>query len=132
MFPDLGPVVGFAVTCTADSTTPGPIRPRKLESLYEAVAAAPKPAVVVMQELGPNRQKSFHAGDMMMTMFQRLGAVGLVSDGGVRDLERARRNAPGFRVHARGTVVSDGTFRAVEAGISEAFSLEEAIRSYGV
>ena len=184
MFPDLGPMVGYAVTCTADSTTPGGTPPRNLLSLYEAVAAAPKPAVVVIQDIGVNRLKSLHAGDMMMTMFQRLGAVGLVTDGGVRDLARARRNAPGFQVYARGTVVSDGTLHVVEVGItvavcglvirpgdllhgdesglltvpieiahlipeqaeriqqqesewvsfvkSEVFSLEEAIRSYGV
>ena len=27
LFPDLGPMVGYAVTCTADSTTPGGPRP---------------------------------------------------------------------------------------------------------
>jgi 4-hydroxy-4-methyl-2-oxoglutarate aldolase len=118
LFPDLGPMVGYAVTCTADSTTPGGPRPDGQMPLYHALAAAPKPAVVVVRDVGPSRLRSCHAGDMMMTLFHRLGAVGLVTDGGVRDVAGVRRRAPGFRVFAPGTVVSHGIPTIVEVGVT--------------
>ena len=56
MFPELPPVVGYAVTCTVDSTTPGKTavpRASQLATLYTAVHVAPKPAIVVMMDIGP-------------------------------------------------------------------------------
>jgi regulator of RNase E activity RraA len=116
-FPGLGAMAGYAVTCTADSTTPGGPYPDGQMPLYQALAAAPKPAVVVIKDISSNRSKSCHAGDMMMSLFHRLGAVGLVTDGGVRDLAGVRHRAPGFQVFSPGTVVSHGNLTIVEVGI---------------
>jgi len=115
-FPDLGAMVGYAVTCTADSTTPGGPYPDGQMLLFQALAAAPKPAIVVIKDISSNHRKSCHAGDMMMTLFHRLGAVGLVTDGGVRDLTGVRHLAPGFQVFSPGTVVSHGNPTIVEVG----------------
>src|ERR1017187_522665 len=57
-FPDLPPMVGYAVTCTVDTTSPEPAGPNRLTDLFDAVASAPKPAVVVMQNQGPSRARS--------------------------------------------------------------------------
>jgi len=118
LFPDLPPVVGYAVTCTADSTSPAPRRPSRDLELYEAVQAAPKPAIVVLKDAGPNRLLSCHAGDVMSTIFQRVGAIALVTDGGVRDLTGIRQRAPGFQVFAAGTVVSHGIPTILEVGVT--------------
>lgn len=107
-FPDLPPMVGFAVTCFADSTSRAPAGPNCINDLFDAVAAAPKPTVVVIQNKGPNRMRSCFAGDMVCASLQKLGAVGLVTDGGVRDLQGIRNRAPGFQVFAGGLVVSHG------------------------
>ncbi len=85
-YPDLKPMVGYAVTCTVDSTTPLPRGSNVRHELFKAIQAAPKPVAVVLQDIGPQRLRSCHAGDVLSTTFQNLGAVGLVTDGGVRDI----------------------------------------------
>ena len=107
-FPELPPMVGYAVTCIVDTTSPEPTGPNRLTDLYDAVAGAPKPAVVVMQNQGPSRVRSCMVGDMVCTSLQKLGVAGLVTDGGVRDLGGIRKRAPGFQVFAAGVVVSHG------------------------
>jgi regulator of RNase E activity RraA len=119
-YPELPPFVGYAVTCTADSTSPWKKRPNKLYDFYKAIEACQGPVVVVMQDLSPNRQRSCHAGDVMSTIFQRLGAVGLVTDGGVRDLAGIRQRAPGLQVMSAGVTVSHGVPTIVEVGIEVA------------
>ena len=116
-FPDLKPMVGFAVTCTADSTTSGPKRPSRLADFLDAVAKAPRPSVVVIQNVGAERQKSCFVGDMVATAYEKLGAVGIVTDGGVRDVSGIRRRAPGLQVFAPGAVVSHGTLVKLEVSV---------------
>lgn len=117
-FPDLDPMVGYAVTCTVDSTSPLPKGANARYEFFEVIQAAPKPAIVVLQDIGPQRLRSCHAGDMLSTVFQNLGAVGLVTDGGVRDIDGIAERAPGFQVFAPGTVVSHGVPRFVEIGVT--------------
>jgi len=118
LYPDLGAMVGYAITCTADSTSPAPRRPTKESELLEAVQAAPKPAIVVIKDIGPNRLRSCHAGDVLCSIFQRLGVIGLVTDGGIRDLSGIRQRVPGFHVFASGLVVSHGIPTFLEIGIT--------------
>lgn len=118
MFPELRPVVGYAVTCTADSTSPGKNRPSVDKLFYEAIRDAPKPVIVVMKDASPDRLRSCHAGDMMATLFQKLGAVALITDGGVRDLEGVQKRAPGFQMFAGGLVTAHGMPTIVEVGMT--------------
>lgn len=117
-YPTLTPMVGYAVTCTVDSTTPLPKGKNMQFDFFKAIEAAPKPAVVVLQDIGSQRLRSCHAGDVLSTIFQKLGAVGLVTDGGVRDIEGIAERAPGFQIFAAGTVVSHGVPRFVEIGVN--------------
>ena len=117
-FPELPPMVGYAVTCIADTTSPEPAGPNRLPDLYDAVASAPKPAVVVMQQQGPNRTRSCMVGDMVCTSLRKLGVAGVVTDGGVRDLSGIRRRAPGFQVYSGGLVVSHGLPTYLEINVS--------------
>lgn len=119
LMPELPPMVGYAVTCTGDSTSPrDPERESQRRALYEAIRDSPKPTVVVFQNVGPDRLLSNQFGDIMVTTFQRLGAVGAVTDGGIRDLDGIRLRAPGFQVFAPGAVASGGIFTIVDVGIS--------------
>lgn len=116
LFPELGPMCGYAVTAHVETVTLG--TPRTEEAfveLFEAVEASPKPAVVVMQEIGGDRDRATHAGEVMATIFTRLGAVGLVTDCGVRDLSAVRKI--GFHYFARGAVASHANYRMVRTGI---------------
>jgi regulator of RNase E activity RraA len=84
-------------------------------SLYEAVMESPKPAVVAFQEVGPQPDYAAHCGEVMATIFQRLGAVGLVSDCAVRDIPEVR--ALRFHYFARGAVASHAYFHIVRVGV---------------
>jgi regulator of RNase E activity RraA len=116
LFPEFGRMCGYAVTAQVETIT----QTDRLDmggflDLYRLVAEAPKPAVVVLQEIGGHGDYAAHCGEVMATFFTRLGAVGLVSDCGVRDLPEVRRL--GFHYFARGTVASHGHFRIVRSGV---------------
>lgn len=114
IFPDLPPMVGYAVTCTVDSTTEGR-QGIGFNRLYELLEQAPKPAVVVMQDVGNDRLHSCHAGEVMSTTMKRLGAVGILTDGGLRDVREV--GALGnFHYFCAGLVVSHGNPLCVSVG----------------
>ena len=117
-FPQLPAMVGYAVTCTADSTSPAPKQKNVRDELFEAIQAAPKPAIVVIKDIGPHRLRSCHAGDVVSSIFYKLGAVGLVTDGGVRDLTGIHERVPAFQVFAAGQVVSHGLPVFLEIGVT--------------
>ena len=107
-FKDLRPMVGFAVTCTADTTTPGDRRPMKLDKLFDFVHASPQPSVLVIKHVGVDRLRTAFVGDMFCTALQKLGTVGVVTDGGNRDARGIRRQTPEFQLFSPGWVVSHG------------------------
>ena len=111
-----GAMVGYAVTVTMDTTTPGPppADKRTLE-LWRAVEAAPRPSVLVFQEVGPRPSIGCHGGDVMATVGRRLGCVGLVSGSGLRDIDEIRDI--GLHLFARGAVVSHGNFAVRDVGV---------------
>jgi regulator of RNase E activity RraA len=107
--PDAGFMLGYAVTCRGDSTTESKDR-REHASLYRAIyELQPLPAVVVIGDDGdPSRlHLSCHAGEMMATTMKRVGAVGLVTNGGLRDI-REINALGGFHYFGRGLVVAHG------------------------
>jgi 4-hydroxy-4-methyl-2-oxoglutarate aldolase len=116
-YPDLPPMVGYAVTCTDDSSTPRSDPGRGYEQLYEAIAASPKPVIVVFKCLG-DPKRSLHMGDVMASIVSRLGAVGTVTDGGVRDILAVRERVPGFQMFATGFVVAGGAPSLGDVGIN--------------
>jgi 4-hydroxy-4-methyl-2-oxoglutarate aldolase len=116
LFPELGVMCGHAVTAQVESVTTGnPREESAFLDLFEAVERAPKPAVVVMQEVGGDRDRAAHCGEVMATIFATLGAVGLVSDCAVRDLAAVRKLS--FHLFARGTVSSHAHFRIVRSNV---------------
>lgn len=116
LFPEFGRMCGYAVTAQVESISQTePLDMQGFLDLYKLVEASPKPAVVVLQEIGGYADYAAHCGEVMATFFTRLGAVGLVSDCGVRDLPEVR--ALGFHYFARGSVASHGNFRIVRSGV---------------
>lgn len=116
LFPELGVMCGYAVTVQADASSPDqPYCWEGLWQMYEAIAASPKPAVLIIQDVGPAPLRSAHAGEVMCTLSQRLGAIGAVTDGGFRDVNEVR--ALGFHYFARGAVASHGNCRILGAGM---------------
>jgi 4-hydroxy-4-methyl-2-oxoglutarate aldolase len=106
-FPEIGTTIWYALTCTADSTTNSRVDERGLLRLWDALEKAPKPAVLVIKDIGPERHRSCHMGEVMATTAKALGAVGCVSDGGLRDVVEVRALG-GFQYFCPGFVVSHG------------------------
>jgi regulator of RNase E activity RraA len=116
-FPDQEPMVGYAVTVTAKSTEPGPRNRAKMLEVFDAIAAVDGPVVVVYQNVGVDVSRSCFVGDNMCSAFSRLGAVGVVTDGGFRDPTRIREHAPGLQIFSPGLVVSHGNGIYVDVNV---------------
>jgi regulator of RNase E activity RraA len=116
LFPEFGRMCGYAVTAQVETVTESAgSDPERFQELCEAVGQSAKPAVVTFQEIGGYPDYAAHCGEVMATIFRRLGAIGLVSDCAVRDVPEVR--ALGFHYFARGCVVSHASFRIVRVGV---------------
>jgi len=111
-FPDLGVMVGRAVTVTMTSA-PGAVASRDgYWRMWDAVEAMDGPVVISIQDVSGSPERCAYAGEMMATLAQRLGAVGMVTDGALRDVEEV--HALGFHYFMRYPVVSHGNFSIVD------------------
>ena len=111
LFPELGPMVGYATT--------GTIRSKHRVSgdqtaLYQRVRDSPGPRVVVVQDMDDPPGHGSLWGEVNATIFGALGCAGCVTNGCVRDLKEAR--AMGFHFFARGPGVSHAYVRVESAG----------------
>jgi 4-hydroxy-4-methyl-2-oxoglutarate aldolase len=116
IYPDLPPVVGYAVTVKATTTKPAPAVYNRNEAFWKAIEASPKPTIAVIESVGPGTDRSCHVGDMMATLAKRMGVVAFVCSGGVRDVQAVREEAPGMQMFARGLVVAHGIPQFIEVG----------------
>jgi regulator of RNase E activity RraA len=114
LFPEMPPMVGAALTVTM-TNRPGPVASKEpWWQMFEALAQMPSPSVLVVQDISGAPSRCALAGEVMATMMKRLGAVGMVTDGGLRDVHEVR--ALGFGYFARYLVVSHGNFDIVDIG----------------
>jgi regulator of RNase E activity RraA len=89
--PDLPPMVGFARTATIRAMHPSDIKGREARALSDAyytyIAEGPQPCIVVLQDLdGSHRGYGSFWGEVNSTIHKGLGALGVITDGSVRDL----------------------------------------------
>ena len=112
LFPELGPVVGYAATAVISAKGPGgPSAPRT--KLWEHVLSIPAPRVVVLEDLDEPALGAFW-GEVQSNIFTALGCVGTVTNGSVRDLTEAR--ALGFKFFAKAVSVSHAYVHVVSVG----------------
>ena len=118
-FPDLGAVVGYAVTCTIieydEKYPPDPRERLKWLSSIDDYAKADKPPLCVVRDECHRKGWSSHWGEMVGTQTQVLGSKGIITDGAVRDLEALRRI--GLKTWSRYVVVSHGWIDVGQAQI---------------
>ncbi|MBE0477858.1 RraA family protein [Candidatus Aerophobetes bacterium] len=107
-FPELGTMVGHALTLTVDTTTAEKQKKFGLPEMLQAILETPKPVILVIKAVGPRPEHTCVFGDLMARVAKHMGAVGLVTDGGVRDIKNIRKI--GFHLFARGAVPSHGNF----------------------
>lgn len=116
LFPEMGTMCGYAVTAQVETVSRGtPLDKAAFCELFAALDASPKPAVIVMQEIGAAPGLATHCGEVMATIFTRFGGIGVVSDCGVRDIPEVR--AMGLHYFARGAVPSHANFHIVRVGV---------------
>lgn len=87
--PGLGPTVGVAVTCEMDSSSPDPAASGNAEGYWrqvEQISGMGVPVVWVVQCVGSRPEHECVLGDGMAKTLYAAGCVGLVCNGGVRDV----------------------------------------------
>jgi len=106
-FPEMPPMVGYAVTSTFRSMSP----PRSgdvyagLSDQVVAFEKVPGPPVVVYQDLDdPLISATF--GEVMCTVYKEFGARGIITSGAGRDLEQVR--GIGFAAFTSGAICAHG------------------------
>lgn len=114
-FPDLGYMVGYALTVTM-SNAHGEVAGREgFWKMYEALEQMPKPAVIVVKDISGAPHRVAYAGEVMATLAKRLGAVGMVTDGAFRDLPEV--HDLGLHYFMKFPVVSHANFWIEDVGI---------------
>jgi 4-hydroxy-4-methyl-2-oxoglutarate aldolase len=91
MYPELGRLVGYAVTCVYSVPDPNFSRLTFMD-VVDALEAMPKPTILVLQQKFPPEiaGKVGLAGGNMVSAMKAMGCVGLISNGPSRDLDEIR------------------------------------------
>ncbi len=113
VYPELPPVVGYAVTATFRSGYPA----EKGDSyggmgrLIQEAASMPAPRIMVVQDLDETPRSATY-GEVMATAFQTFGFAGLITSGAGRDIEQVRQLR--FPCWASSIIVSHGYCRFLD------------------
>jgi 4-hydroxy-4-methyl-2-oxoglutarate aldolase len=113
-FPSLGPMVGYAVTARLRAQGRSVGEPDLRTELWRHTQSQPGPRVVVIEdEDSPPGVGSFW-GEVNANVFRSLGCLGVITNGGVRDLPEMREL--GFHAFSGVLSVSHAYNRIVEVG----------------
>ena len=99
--PEAKPIIGFARTATIRASVKAAVPAAEAAAMrmryYEYVAAGPTPSIVVIQDLDTRPGTGAFWGEVNTAIHLGLGALGVVTNGSIRDLEAS---APGFQALA--------------------------------
>src|SRR3989442_11062370 len=116
LFPDLGPVVGYAVTAFIGAERPAAQQRRaSIFSWWDYIQTIAAPRIVVVHDLDQPQGQGAFWGEVQANIHKALGCVGVVTDGSVRDLDEVRRL--GFQFSAAHVSVSHANVHLVDFGI---------------
>ena len=113
VFQDLPPVVGYAVTGVISAVRQEG-RNVSREDWWDLIASVPEPRFIVLHDIDTPPLGAYW-GEVQGNIHKALGAVGVATDGTVRDLDEA--HALGFRFFAKEVSVSHAYVHLVEIGI---------------
>ena len=116
LFPELGPLVGYAVTAPIRAE-PEPLEGHRASVFgwWDYVLSIPAPRVAVVHDLDDPRGQGAQWGEVQANIHKALGCVGVVTDGSVRDLDEVR--ALGFQFAAAHVSVSHAWVHMVDFGL---------------
>lgn len=112
--PQMGPMVGYAVTVKIEPSHPKhrEVNPKAWSEYRRYVASVPGPKVVIVQDLDKPRAIGAFWGEVNSNIHRALGCVGTITDGAIRDLDEMT-NA-GFKAIARRLCVGHAAVHPVE------------------
>jgi len=120
-YPELGPIVGYAVTCVYGLPDPNYDR-LSFADVIGAMEASPQPTVFVFEQRFPPEvaRKVGLSGGNMTTAMQMAGCVGAISNGPSRDIDEIR--SMGFQYLTAGVCAGHGdqAIHAVNTPVSVA------------
>lgn len=113
LFPELGAMVGYAVTALIRAEH-GPVEGHRGSTFawWDFIQTIPAPRVVVVHDLDDPRGQGAQWGEVQTNIHRALGCVGVVTDGSVRDLAEVR--ALGFQFCAAYVSVSHANVHLVD------------------
>ncbi len=116
LFPELGPLVGYAVTALIRAE-PQPLQGHRGSTFawWDYVLSTPAPRVIVVHDLDDPRGQGAQWGEVQANIHRALGCAGAVTDGSVRDLDEVR--ALGFQFAAAHVSVSHAYVHMVDFGL---------------
>ena len=114
VFPDLGSMVGRALTVTMSNAPGAPAQREGYWRMWEALEQMEGPVVLVIADASGAPERVAYSGEIMSRLAQRLGAVGMVTDGALRDVDEVREI--GFHYFMRYPVVSHGNYEIIAVG----------------
>ena len=99
--PEFGAVVGYAVTSEVTPLDPTPPN-MSWSDYYDVLYETPGPKIAVMKDVDTRPKRAALFGDGMAHIHRKLGVVGAVVEGCVRDLEGIRGGLPYGHRHGIG------------------------------
>jgi regulator of RNase E activity RraA len=114
LFPNLGTMVGYAVTSQTAATYSPDAYPDLTADYLRYVAAQPGPKVAIGQDLDDPPGLGAQFGEVNATIHRRLGCVGHITDGCPRDLDEVE--ALGFHLFGLNPCVSHAYVRVSDFG----------------
>jgi regulator of RNase E activity RraA len=115
--PQMGPMVGCAVTCVIEPSNPDHLRnnPEAWSKYRAYIGSVPGPKIVVVQDLDKPRTYGAAWGEVNSNIHKALGCVGAIIDGAIRDLDEM--NNAGFKALARRLCVGHANALPVRWGV---------------
>ena len=91
IFPDMPPMVGYACTAKISATQPPTDAQKELiYEYYQSILDCEGPPIAVIQDVDESPIGSFW-GEVQANTHKALGCMGVVTNGGVRDLDEVRQ-----------------------------------------
>ncbi len=116
LFPDFKPMVGYACTATMLADQPAAERDRgATQAHWDNILKTPAPRVAVIHDLDQPRCIGSLWGEVNANIHKALGCLGVVTDGGVRDLDEVKEL--GFHFFAADVIPSHAYVHIVDSGL---------------